>query len=193
MARNEKIFEKGTIIRAKRKDIIKVVLGPLEELAERKGIIEHTDNGVILYTRESPNSGILYPANYICVLRIVGTDSLLKDDRYDLFALSPAQAEKKLFGVEVCVEPLLTLEQAREIFPVLSASKEAHGYQKFIKMRNVIIITPEMGITECYNDDDDTPIPINVGDAFIVLNKRLKTGYRIWKSEFEQTHTVFED
>lgn len=191
MTNNEKIFRKGRIRNAHRKDVIKLLLGPLGELREVKGAIEHSDNGVILYTRESPPSGTLYPSNYLCLLRIVGVDPIVKNGRYDLFALSPAEVKNRISGVEVSIEPLMTLNQAREIAPILAAAKEVHAYQKFIRVRSVIIITPEMEVDSCYENDNEEPTPINVGDVFIVTDMESMKGYRVSKTEFEETHTLF--
>ena len=190
MAKDERIFHKGKVITARRKDIIKIVLGPLGELKEVKGVIEFDEDGVILYTRESPACGTHYPKNYIGIVRIIGIEPIIKNGRYDIFALSPDEAKNRIFGVEISIDPLMTLKQARELAPILSATKEAHGYQKFLHKRKVIIITPEMDVNFCYENDNEKPTPINIGDAFVITDSENQKGYRISKSEFYDTHTL---
>lgn len=191
MTNNEKIFRRGTIVNAKKIEVLTFSLGPVGQLKELNGVIDCTPEGVVkLHTKESPASGTAYPADHIAVVRVLGGKVFI-DGKYDIYTLSLDKASAKLVNA-INPATLLTAMQLKELQPLFNvASQKVYGYITPVESRRVIVITSNMDVHTCYNEwDPKTPCTMDIGDVFVVSDESTYTGYRIGKEEFAETHIL---
>lgn len=185
---NRIIFKKGTIVNAKKLGVLTFSLGEVGKLRPVEGVIEPTNEGVVIHTKESPAEGTLYPSNFIAVIRILG-DKILIKGKYDIYAISPEVAKKKLNNPVESV--MLSQKQVELLAKVIVSTDNLGIYFTPLEMRRVIIITEDMKVNTCYNEwDQKTPCHMEVGDVFVVTDEKTYSGYRIGKEEFEETHVL---
>ena len=204
MENNEKIFKRGIIVEAEKNSLISFALGPVGKLNPLDGVIEHTNKGIVIHTKMSPHNGILYPQDYIALVRVIGNNVLI-DGKYDIYAMPANKISEELYKKDADIK--LTLNQsillgklyAGNMFKYLSFNEISKAiklsisnpYLSYAKKCKIIIITPNMEVNTCYNEwDKKNPCHIEVGDAFFVTDEKKFLGYRISKYELKETYTL---
>lgn len=187
---NAKIFEMGTIVGARKIEVITIGLGKVKNLGDLKDVIWHSADGkIVIVTKEAPQ-GCTYDDDRTVVVRVIDGKVLI-GGKYDIYAPGEDQIEKLLrkpYDLSKLVE-----EQIAELKPLLDVASEVRpAIAPGESGRRVIVITAEMieaGVTECYNEwDPETPCNLEEGDVFLVSDESNFKGYRIGREEFAGTH-----
>lgn len=187
---NEKIFELGAIVRARKIEVITIGLGKVKNLSDLKDVIWHNEDGkTILVTKEAPH-GCSYADDRTVVVRVIDGKVLISG-MYDIYAPDESKIENLLsksfdlskLSEEQMVELKPLIDVASDVRPAIAPGESG---------RRVIVITAEMiaaGVTECYNEwDPETPCVLEEGDVFLVSDESHFKGYRIGREEFAGTH-----
>lgn len=187
---NQKIFELGTIVGARKIQVVTIGLGKVKNLGELKDIIWHNADGkTVIATKEAPQ-GCTYDDNRTVVVRVIDGKVMI-GNKYDIYAPSEDKIEKLLkkpydlskLPEEKMAELKPLLDVASDVCPAIAPGESG---------RRVIVITAEMiaaGVTECYNEWDlETPCVLEEGDVFLVSDESQFKGYRIGCEEFAGTH-----
>ncbi len=187
---NQKIFELGTVVEARKIEVITIGLGKVKDLRELKGVIWHNEHGeTVISTKEAPQ-GCIYDGDRTVVVRVIDGKVLI-DGKYDVYAPDESQIGKLLRTPYDMSK--LSNEQMAELKPLLDVASDIRpAIAPGESGRRVIVITAEMiamGVNECYNEwDPSTPCTLEEGDVFLVSNEREFKGYRIGRKEFAGTH-----
>ena len=187
---NEKIFEMGTIIGARKIEVITIGLGLVKDLGDLKSVIWHNEEGkTVIVTKEAPQ-GCTYDGDRTVVVRVIDGRVLI-GGKYDIYAPGEDKIEKLLRKPYDLSK--LSEEQIAELKPLLNVASEFRpAIAPGESGRRVIVITKEMisaGVTVCYNEWDlETPCPLEEGDIFLVSDESNLNGYRIGREEFKGTH-----
>ena len=187
---NEKIFELGNIVRARKIEVVTIGLGLVRNLSDLEGVIWHNADGkTVIVTKEAPE-GCNYDGDRTVVVRVIDGKVLI-NGRFDIYAPGEDKIEKllrkqynlaNLSEQQMCeLQPLLDV--ASEVRPAIAPSESG---------RRVIVITAEMisaGVSVCYNQwEPATPCNLEEGDVFLVSDESQFKGYRIGREEFAGTH-----
>ena len=187
---NEKIFEMGAIVGARKIEVITIGLGKVKELSNLEDVIWHNADGkTVIVTKEAPQ-GCTYDDDRTVVVRVIDGKVLI-GGKYDIYAPGEDKIEKLLRKPYDLSE--LSEEQMMDLKPLLDVASEVRpAIAPGESGRRVIVITAEMiaaGVTECYNEwDPETPCALEEGDVFLVSDKSQFKGYRIGREEFTGTH-----
>lgn len=191
---NEAIIRKGVIVEACKLAVLTFSLGLVGLLKSLADVIIRINGETRLVTKEAPG-GCRYDDDWTAVVRVIG-GKVFMGMFYDLYALSPAAAIKKLKN-KIDVE--LTEEQRAELAPIFAVASEVKAYLTPEERRNVVIITPELAnligddsSVMCHNEWDDEGIltPLHIGDVFVISDIEKGLGYRIGADEFKGTHSI---
>ena len=187
---NNKIFEMGTVVGARKIEVITIGLGQVKDLGNLKDVIWHNADGkTVIVTKEAPQ-GCPYDDNRTLVVRVIDGKVLI-GGKYDIYAPDEDKIEKLLrkpydlsnLSEEQMLELKPLLDVASEVRPAIAPGESG---------RRVIVITKEMieaGVTECFNEwDPETPCNLEEGDVFLVSDESQFKGYRIGREEFAGTH-----
>lgn len=187
---NNKIFELGTVVGARKIEVITIGLGQVKNLGNLKDVIWHNADGkTVIATKEAPQ-GCAYDDDRTVVVRVID-GKILIDGKYDIYAPSEDKIEKLLRKPYDLSN--LSEEQMAELKPLLDVTSEVRpAIAPGESGRRVIVITEEMieaGVTECFNEwDPETPCNLEEGDVFLVSDESQLKGYRIGREEFAGTH-----
>ena len=187
---NQKIFELGTIVGARKIEVITIGLGKVKDLGDLEGVIWHNADGkTVIVTKEAPQ-GCTYDDDRTVAVRVIDGNVLI-GGKYDIYAPGEDKIEKLLrkpYDISKLSE-----EQMAELKPLLDVASEVRpAIAPGESGRCVIVITAEMiaaGVTECYNEwEPETPCVLEEGDVFLVSDESQFKGYRIGREEFVGTH-----
>lgn len=187
---NQKIFELGTIVGARKIEVITIGLGLVKDLSDLEGVIWHNADGkTVIVTKEAPQ-GCTYDDYRTVVVRVIDGKVLI-GGKYDIYAPGEDKIEKLLRKPYDLSK--LSEEQMSELKPLLDVASEVRpAIAPGESGRRVIVITAEMiaaGVTECYNEwEPETPCALEEGDVFLVSDESQFKGYRIGREEFAGTH-----
>lgn len=187
---NEKIFEKGKIVGARKIEVITIGLGLVKDLGDLENVIWHNADGkTVIVTKEAPQ-GCTYDDGRTVVVRVIDGKVLI-GGKYDIYAPGEDKIEKILRNPYELSK--LSEEQMAELKPLLDVASEVRpAIAPGESGRRVIVITAEMisaGVTVCYNEwEPDTPCNLEEGDVFLVSDESNFKGYRIGREEFAGTH-----
>lgn len=187
---NQKIFELGTIVGARKIEVITIGLGKVKDLGDIKGVIWHNEDGkTVIVTKEAPQ-GCVYDDDRTVVVRVIDGKVMI-GGKYDIYAPGEDKIEKLLRKPYDLSE--LSEKQMTELKPLLDVASEVRpAIAPGESGRRVIVITAEMisaGVTACYNEwEPETPCTLEEGDVFLVSDESLFKGYRIGHEEFAGTH-----
>ena len=194
---NEKIFEQGTIRRARKIEVITIGLGLVKDLGNLKNVIWRDKDGkTMIATKEAPApKGCHYDEDRTAVVRIIDGKVLI-NGLYDIYAPENEKIIKLLknsFNMSNLSE-----KQKKELQPLLDVATDiCPAIAPGENGRKVIVITEEMisaGITTCFNEwDPENPCKLESGDVFLVTDEKQFTGYRIGREEFAGTHQFEEE
>ena len=187
---NQRIFELGTIVGARKIEVITIGLGKVKDLGDLEGVIWHNADGkTVIVTKEAPQ-GCTYDDDRTVVVRVIDGNVLI-GGKYDIYAPGEDKIEKLLrkpYDISKLSE-----EQMAELKPLLDVASEVRpAIAPGESGRCVIVITAEMiaaAVTECYNErEPETPCVLEEGDVFLVSDESQFKGYRIGREEFVGTH-----
>lgn len=187
---NQKIFELGTIVGARKIEVITIGLGKVKDLGDIKGVIWHNEDGkTVIVTKEAPQ-GCVYDDDRTVVVRVIDGKVII-GDKYDIYAPGEDKIEKLLRKPYDLSE--LSEKQMTELKPLLDVASEVRpAIAPGESGRRVIVITAEMisaGVTACYNEwEPETLCALEEGDVFLVSDESQFKGYRIGREEFAGTH-----
>lgn len=189
MAGNNKIFEMGSVVGARKIEVITIGLGKVKNLGVLDGVVWHKYGKTFIATKEAPQ-GCDYDDDRTVVVRIIDGKVLI-NGKFDIYAPGEDKIEKLLRKPYDLSK--LSEEQMAELKPLLDVASEVRSaIAPGESGRRVIIITAEMieaGVTECYNEwDPKTPCKLEAGDVFLVSDESKFQGYRIGSEEFVGTH-----
>lgn len=187
---NEKIFEIGTAVGARKIEVITIGLGLVKDLGDLEGVIWHNADGkTVIVTKEAPE-GCIYDDDRTVVVRVIDGKVLI-GGTFDIYAPGEDKIEKLLRKPYDLTN--LSKQQMEELQPLLNVASDVRpAIAPGESGRRVIVITAEMieaGVTECYNEwDPETPCNLEEGDVFLVSDESKFKGYRIGREEFAGTH-----
>ena len=187
---NEKIFEMGTAVGARKIEVITIGLGLVKDLGDLEGVIWHNADGkTVIVTKEAPE-GCIYDDDRTVVVRVIDGKVLI-GGTFDIYAPGEDKIEKLLRKSYDLTN--LSKQQMEELQPLLNVASDVRpAIAPGESGRRVIVITAEMiaaGVTECYNEwDPETPCNLEEGDVFLVSDESKFKGYRIGREEFAGTH-----